>query len=100
MKERKKLVRDLIPMLVEQSGKKSVFYEAGEEEFRLALHNKLREEIEELISSEEIEEIADVIEVLLALIELYKFDSKEIEKIRMEKKEKRGGFSKRYILEY
>jgi predicted house-cleaning noncanonical NTP pyrophosphatase (MazG superfamily) len=43
--------------------------------------------------------MADIKEVLLAIYDLYGFDAEKIEKVRREKREERGGFTDRIILE-
>ena len=91
-----KLVRDLIP---EKLDAKGVTYEkriATPEEYRLELIKKLGEESEEFTEAGNVEELADVLEVIEALKMLPEYA--DVEKIRLEIKEKRGGFEKRLIL--
>jgi len=45
-------------------------------------------------------EIGDVLEIINYLIEVFGLDRNEIEKIRQERKESRGGFDKKLFLEY
>ena len=45
-------------------------------------------------------EIGDVIEIIDYLIKVFKLNQKEIEKIKSERKESRGGFDEKFFLEY
>ncbi|MFA6091113.1 MAG: nucleoside triphosphate pyrophosphohydrolase [Candidatus Gracilibacteria bacterium] len=99
-----KLVRDKIPEIIQKNdGTLPSFYVASEEEFLIALDTKLDEEIAEFRSTVDsisaAEEIADIVEVLLSLAHSRGYSPEQIEKIRLEKREKRGGFEKRIILE-
>lgn len=95
-----KLVRDNIPEIIESKWEQAITHIADEQEYRKKLGEKLHEEADELFDGTNIiEELADIQEVIYAIAE-YKWISKdEIEKIRLEKLEKRWGFNKRIILE-
>ena len=45
------------------------------------------------------EELADLLEVIHSMLEYREISFEEVEKIRLEKKEKRGGFSERIVLD-
>lgn len=62
------------------------------------LLDKIGEETEELRSSFSAEEMADLLEVVYSLEEEIGLDKQEVEAIRLEKKEKRGGFAKGIVL--
>lgn len=99
-----KLVRDKIPEIIQKNdGRVPSFYIASKEEFHIALDTKLDEKIAEFrdaIDDKSVaEEIADIMEVLLALAYSRNYSPEQIEIIRLEKREKRGGFKKRIILE-
>ncbi|MBQ4263735.1 MAG: nucleoside triphosphate pyrophosphohydrolase [Bacilli bacterium] len=97
-----KLVRDKIPEIIESNNEKAITRVLSDEEYRLELEKKLYEEYEEVINSngdERIEELADMLEVMIALANNEEKDFEDIEKVRVLKKEKRGGFSKRIYLE-
>ena len=96
MKKYNKLVRDKIPELL---GRKGVSYQkriASEDEYKIALLKKLKEEIKEFNEDNSPEELADVIEVILALKKLKEY--RDTEKIRIKKAKERGTFKKRIIL--
>ncbi|MBQ3080576.1 MAG: nucleoside triphosphate pyrophosphohydrolase [Clostridia bacterium] len=92
MKSYSKIVRDKIPEIIEKSGKSCVWEKVSTEEAVLGLENKLLEEVREYLESREIEELADVLEVIHGICCLRNVNMEEVEKIRLEKKEKRGGF--------
>ncbi|MNN85071.1 hypothetical protein D3C81_2023140 [compost metagenome] len=66
------------------------------------LRTKLREESEEYFSAsndkDALEELADMLEVIRALAEGHGSSPEELEKIRVGKAEKRGGFKDRVYL--
>jgi len=76
-----------------------------DQQYLLALHKKLIEEVDEFIEASNNqddektkEELADVLEVIDALCQLKNYNSDEIEALRQKKKSERGGFSKRILL--
>lgn len=93
-----KLVRDKIPQKIIQNGETPNYYEASLEEFNQRLKDKLLEEVKEYIESESPDEIADILEVLDTIIIHKNFSPQKIQDTKKLKKEKRGGFSKKYIL--
>lgn len=98
-KEYNKLVRDKIPEIIEQDGEKPIIRTVETEEYEKALVQKLYEEIKEFEKNPTEEEIADILEVLYAICDFKGFKRDEVEKLRIEKAKKRGGFKKRIILE-
>tara|TARA_R100000808_G_C2143699_1_gene151471 strand:+ start:1534 stop:1848 length:315 start_codon:yes stop_codon:yes gene_type:complete len=94
----KKLVRDRIPEIIEESGKRYNCHVADEDEFRGALLQKLVEEVEEFIEDPSIEELADIYEVLDALRKEFRLHGSMAQQIvkRIEK----GSFENRYILDW
>ena len=98
-KEYHKLVRDNIPEIIKESGENPITHIAEDEEYEKALMQKLQEEVAEFLENPTKEEIADILEVLYAIVKLKGYKMDEIEKIRQEKVEKRGGFEKRIILD-
>lgn len=94
-----KLIRDNIPAIIVKKGGSPITHVATDEEFEKKLLEKLAEEVAEFAEAKSLEEMADVQEVLLAIYELYGFKKEDVEKIRQQKKEERGGFSEHIILE-
>ena len=98
---RGKLVRDKIPQIIRSKGEEPIIGTADTEEYRIRLRDKLREEVEEYLASDnDREELADILEVLYALAEQAGTDQHELEKLRAAKAEKRGGFTERIIWFY
>lgn len=94
-----KLVRDKIIEIIEAKGERALFHTAGDIEYHEKLKEKLREEIEELIRDENAGEIADVLEVLEAFAEFKGISWAAIVEEKERKREGRGGFAKRIILD-
>jgi predicted house-cleaning noncanonical NTP pyrophosphatase (MazG superfamily) len=91
-----KLVRDLIPQVIEASGKQAITTSVTNEDLVSALLLKIDEEVREVLSADGdqvLEEIADVYEVLLALANAAGSTWTEIESIAEKKRVERGGFS-------
>jgi predicted house-cleaning noncanonical NTP pyrophosphatase (MazG superfamily) len=93
-----KLVRDLIPELIRLGGEEPKIREAAADELDFLLRAKIVEEAGELLKSGKNEEIADVLEAIAALLAVRKVSWEQIERIRAEKLERRGGFDKGYVL--
>ncbi len=64
------------------------------------LDKKLNEECAEYQADKSIEELADMLEVMYAIAEARGWSVSELEAVRREKAEKRGGFNKKIYLEY
>ena len=96
-----KLIRNKIPQIIEANGGKYQTRIMGGQEFEKELKKKLIEEAKELAKapSDELEnELADVLEIIKSLCSHFKIKFSQVEKLRTEKKKKRGGFKKRLFL--
>lgn len=93
-----KLVRDKIPEIIKASGKTCITEILSDEDYLRMLDAKLDEELKEYHEDQNLEELADLYEVLLAVTEARGYTIKELEKLRREKAEERGGFSKKILL--
>ena len=93
-----KLVRDRIPEIIEASCKRCVCSTLSDEEYLAKLDEKLNEELAEYQESKSMEELADLLEVIRALAAARGSSMEEVEAIRRDKAEKRGGFEKRILL--
>ena len=94
-----KLVRDLIPEHLAMNGVDFRTHIADDYEYESKLFTKLEEQATELARDRSVEEIADVYEVLDTIVTYKNFSRQEIGDIKRDKFEKRGGFSKKIILE-
>ncbi|ADF39660.1 nucleoside triphosphate pyrophosphohydrolase [Priestia megaterium] len=97
-----KLVRDKIPMIIEQSGKTFKSRVLQREEYQHELTKKAKEELQEYIEApthqEAIEELADLLEVMHALAAVHGTTPEQLEKVREEKAKERGKFDDRVYL--
>ncbi|USZ69768.1 nucleoside triphosphate pyrophosphohydrolase (plasmid) [Halorussus salilacus] len=99
MTEYDKLVRDRIPDIVAENGEQAVVHVAEGAEYRERLREKLCEEAAEFRETGDPEELADVLEVLAAIRDAEGFDRGELERLRAEKADERGGFEDGVVLE-
>ena len=97
-KEYNKLVRDLIPSIVNQSGKKCDIETLSNEDYLIKLSEKLDEEVAEYHESQDHEELADILEVIYAIAESTGCSENELNSLRKNKAEKRGRFSQKILL--
>lgn len=99
-----KLVRDRIPEIIKNSGKTFSSRILTDVEYMKEINKKMHEELAEYEAAktkeESIEELADLLELIHAAVDVYGVSSEELEKVRAEKAEKRGGFNERiYLME-
>ncbi len=97
-KKYNKLIRDNIPEICELNGEKAVTEVLGEEEYQKYLKEKLKEETEEFIQSEEASELADLLEVVEALAKAKNVSFEELLALKERKANKNGKFEKRLLL--
>ena len=93
-----KLVRDLIPEIIEQSGKRCVVSILSDEEYLRMIDEKLNEELAEYHDDGSIEELADLIEVIYAAAKARGYTIEQLEAVRVEKVQQRGAFDKKILL--
>ena len=94
-----KLVRDFIPQIIKESGKSCEYHTANYDEYKARLYEKMREELDEFINTPCYEEAADMYEVFSAICNLHDLDIDDVMLVTMAKRDQRGGFSGRIILE-
>ena len=93
-----KLVRDRIPEIIEASGNTCVTEILSDEDYLRMVDAKLDEELAEYHKDQNIEELADLMEVIYAAAIARGYTLEELEQVRAEKAEKRGGFAKKILL--
>lgn len=93
-----KLVRDRIPEIIEASGKACVTEILSDEDYLRMIDAKLDEELAEYHKDQNVEELADLIEVIYAAAIARGYTIEQLENVRTEKAEKRGGFQKKILL--
>ena len=97
-----KLVRDLIPHIIEKDGKTCVTHILDESQYIAEVNKKMHEELaeyEEANSAEEaVEELSDLLELIHAAATYHGVTIDELETVRAEKAKARGGFNERIYL--
>jgi len=97
-----KLVRDLIPEIIESKRNKFSTRKLSDEDYITELKKKSFEELEEYIKAdneeEAVEELADLLEIIHALAEIHSSSIEEVENVRKRKAENRGGLKKKIFL--
>ena len=99
MKIYNKLVRDNIPDIILKDNELPCTRILDNKEYIEALNKKLTEEVNEYLENENINEMVDILEVIRAICDYKSIRFEDIEKKRIEKREKRGGFEKKIFLE-
>ncbi len=99
----RKLARDKIPEILASLQINAETYSLSDDQYLKALHNKLREEMQEFFDAQNdeqyTEELADIVEVIHALLKLKGQSFEDLERIRQGKLAHKGGFYKRIFLE-
>ena len=93
-----KLVRDKIPEIISASGRRCDVRFLDDTEYLKMLETKLDEELIEYHKDHNLEELADLVEVINSIVKARGSSVEELEQIRKEKAEIRGGFSKKILL--
>ena len=93
-----KLVRDLVPDIIEREGNECRTRILSDEEYLKMLDAKLDEELSEYHQDQNIEELADLLELIQAAAIARGYTLEELESARSEKAKKRGGFEKKIFL--
>ena len=99
MKIYNKLVRDKIPEIIKRDNCNPNIRILDEKEYKKELDKKLLEEVNEYLKDDNIEEIADILEVLYAILDTKNTSKEEVDRIRINKVEKRGAFKNKIFLE-
>ena len=94
-----KIVRDRIPEIISNSGKKPIFCSVSRDEAVEGLEEKLSEELEEYLAVHSLEEMADILEVMHGILSLKGIDWDTLEEVRQKKRAERGGFEGCILLE-
>ena len=93
-----KLVRDRIPEIIEASGAECKTEILSDEEYLKMIDAKLDEELAEYHKDQNLEELADLLEVIHAATVARGYTLEELERVKAEKFQKRGGFEKKILL--
>ncbi|MEI3896070.1 MULTISPECIES: nucleoside triphosphate pyrophosphohydrolase [Bacillus] len=97
-----KLVRDRIPEIIENNGKTFTTRILNKKEYIEEVSKKTQEELAEYLGAEskehKVEELADLLELVNALAQYEGVTLEDVEQVRKQKAEKRGGFQERIFL--
>lgn len=97
-----KLIRDRIPEIIKHNGKTPITRILNEKEYIEAIGKKIGEELTEYLEAEtlehKVEELADLLELINALAQHEDVTLEDVEKVRKQKAEQRGGFQERIFL--
>jgi len=97
-----KLVRNRIPDIIANSGKKHTTEILDDTRYIRELKKKLNEEVAEYQNAESdeeaLEELSDILELMTVLASIHGGSIEEIEQIRKVKAAKRGGFDDKIFL--
>lgn len=99
MKEINKLVRDNIPEIIQKNGNKCSTKILNDDEYILALNQKLLEEVNEYLMSGEVIELVDIAEVIHAILDFKNVSHEQFEKMKFEKSEQNGAFKNKVFLQ-
>ena len=93
-----KAIRDKIPEIIRDSGSECNIKVLSDSEYLPFLELKLLEELDEYEASKSVEELTDLIEVIYRIAELRGTSNETLDKVRFDKRGKRGGFDKNLYL--
>ena len=93
-----KLVRDRIPDIIEAQGNTCVVETLSDEAYLRMVDAKLDEELAEYHKDQNLEELADLLEVIYAAAAARGYTREQLEAVRAQKAEERGGFEKKLLL--
>jgi predicted house-cleaning noncanonical NTP pyrophosphatase (MazG superfamily) len=95
-----KLVRDRIPEIISESGKKHSIAQVRGSRLKSYAFKKLQEEVQEFVENPSAEEAADIMEIFHFICDRLGIKDSEIMAQSTTKRIERGGFEMGYILEW
>ena len=93
-----KLIRDNNVKIMEDKGCKVTYEILDDKTYGIELDKKLKEEVNEYLADYSIEEMADVMEVIYAILEYRGTTMQEVEKARLDKRNRKGAFKNKVFL--
>lgn len=100
-----KLIRDRIPEIIEKDGAIFKTRVLDDDDFKTELLKKLLEEAQEVVGAKDdgkelVKELGDILEIIDYIAKSFDLEKSEIERVKAERKNSRGGFDKKLFLEY
>ncbi|MDD4690756.1 MAG: nucleoside triphosphate pyrophosphohydrolase [Eubacterium aggregans] len=92
------LVRDRIPEIIKESGRRCEFKVLSNSEMRTALTEKLLEKANIFSKKPSEDELSDIYELLGAITENFEFEPMHIDYLKLQNKEHKGSYSGRVFL--
>ncbi len=93
------LIRDKTPDVIKDNGMLATTHVADHDEMFIMLQKKLKEKVSEFLIDESENELADILEVMQSICDNRWFSMKNIEHIRLKKREEKGWFDGKIILD-
>ena len=93
-----KLIRDKNVEIMEDLGHKVEYEILNDERYNEELDKKLKEEVNEYLADYSVEEMADVMEVIYAMLDYRGMKMEDVEKVRIEKRNRKGAFKNKVFL--
>ena len=93
-----KLIRDKNVEIMEKLGHKVEYEILNDERYNEELDKKLKEEVNEYLADYSVEEMADVMEVIYAMLDYRGMKMEDVEKVRIEKRNRKGAFKNKVFL--
>lgn len=93
-----KLIRDNNVKIMEDKGCKVTYEILDDRRYGEELDKKLKEEVNEYLADYSAEEMADVMEVIYAMLEFRGMTMDDVEKVRIEKRNRKGAFKNKVFL--
>ena len=93
-----KLIRDKNVEIMENLGCKVTYEVLDDERYNQELDKKLKEEVNEYLEDYSVEEMADVMEVIYAMLDFRGISIEDVEKVRIEKRNRKGAFKDKIFL--
>lgn len=93
-----KLIRDKNVEIMENLGCKVTYEVLDDERYNQELDKKLKEEVNEYLEDYSVEEMADVMEVIYAMLDFRGISMEDVEKVRIEKRNRKGAFKDKIFL--
>ena len=93
-----KAIRDKIPEIIKKDGYTCNVETMNDEKYLVEIEKKLSEEVIEYQNDKNSEELADILEVIYRIAKLKGISKEQLEKIRLDKVEKKGAFENNLFL--